>query len=57
MSRAAERDEEKIRSGIKQAEFVKKGTSFSLLFYDMLNFRGINELYRNRSPVSLPQRI
>ncbi len=25
MARAGERDEDKIRSGIKQAEFVKKG--------------------------------
>lgn len=26
MARAGERDEDKIRTGIKQAEFVKKGT-------------------------------
>lgn len=33
MSRAAERDEDKIRSGIKQAEFVKKGASSVLLHF------------------------
>ncbi|KAM0456547.1 hypothetical protein ACHAO4_003576 [Trichoderma viride] len=47
MSRAAERDEDKIRSGIKQAEFVKKGTSSispytHLLITKYLEFRDID---------------
>lgn len=35
MARAAERDEDKIRAGIKQAEYVKKGTSAILCFHDV----------------------
>lgn len=30
MSRAGERDEDKIRAGIRQAEFVKKGKATSI---------------------------
>lgn len=42
MSRAAERDEDKIRSGIKQAEFVKK--EIEALYY-LKRYRTLRKRY------------
>ncbi|EXV06501.1 hypothetical protein X797_001221 [Metarhizium robertsii] len=39
MSRAAERSEDKIRAGIAQAEYVKKGASIGPLFFFFASIR------------------